>query len=333
MVIKIYSRGSKYPPYLYFKKIFTKWNIKFDIVNSIDDADLIFYPLWVSNKTIAHQLTNKLIVDNILDTKNRLCYTGDHCLNNKRELFDKFQQFYFIPRTFYQWQLLQPEKIYIVKPENEFARKGIYISYGKNIRQNDNKVMQEYITNPLLYQNKKFHFRIYVALIKQNGKPCQVYLYNNGFMYFAEKEFSLNDLDISRHFTGAKYCNVHPIIPNLEKYFPNSEQFWTQIRQIVYLTLVNEVNQYNNPNYLNQNGQAFHILGYDFLPDQNRQIHLLEINNGYVGMETSENNPKMCIGKPTQNLHNPLILELLFAGIVYKLIYQKQIIPNFTHII
>lgn len=350
MAIKIYSRRPYYPPFLYVQKICDQWNVPYQIVESIRKADMVFYPLWVGNPSIADELTDKLIVDNLLDSKKRLCYTGDHCLNNKRELSHKFKHLEFVPRTYVyddhkpqdQYKL-DPNKIYIVKPENEFARKGVYLDYGVNIN-DKTKVIQEYITNPLLVTvaqgstlptNKKFHFRIYSVLFKINNEPCQAYLYNNGFMYFAEKEFSLDDLDTHRHFSGAKYCNVRPIVPYLKQWLGNGgiQNFWEQVQKIIYLTLKDEIKQYNNPNFKNPSGQAFHVLGYDLLPDATGKLHLLEINNGYIGMETFETNWQICQGKPTSSLHDPTIFLILFQGIMYKLLYQKSIIPNFTKII
>ena len=92
--------------------------------------------------------------------------------------------------------------VYIVKPENSSFRAGVGISrnYLELMSHLDHYsdykewIIQDYIDNPLLFNNKKFHFRIYVIYV-QTENSTSAYLSKNGFIYTANKEFESDTFD------------------------------------------------------------------------------------------------------------------------------------------
>lgn len=84
-------------------------------------------------------------------------------------------------------------KIFIIKPENSLSRKGVFIisSYDELIEQIKKYprfkswIIQDFIKNTLVYDNKKFHLRIYCILIKK--KIIYKLLYIIEVLYIPEK--------------------------------------------------------------------------------------------------------------------------------------------------
>ncbi|XP_038206579.1 tubulin--tyrosine ligase-like protein 12 [Zerene cesonia] len=77
------------------------------------------------------------------------------------------------------------------------------------------KIAQKYIDNPVLFQRPdiglvKFDVR-YVILLK-SVDPTQVYVYNNFFLRFANKEYDLSNFeDYEKHFTVMNYTEGAPL--------------------------------------------------------------------------------------------------------------------------
>ena len=86
--------------------------------------------------------------------------------------------------------------VYIVKPENSLSRTGVGVvrnylelmSHLDHYSDYQEWIIQDYIDNPLLFNNKKFHFRIYIIYV-QTENSTTAYLSKNGFIYTANKEF------------------------------------------------------------------------------------------------------------------------------------------------
>lgn len=95
---------------------------------------------------------------------------------------------------------IKDDKIYILKPVMGYAKKGIEMiknkkDFGKiyteikKKKEYDLWVLQEYITNPLLYLGKKFHFRCYYILSSDNKS----YLYNTFIILRSKNKYKKGD--------------------------------------------------------------------------------------------------------------------------------------------
>ena len=90
--------------------------------------------------------------------------------------------------------------VMIVKPPNYYCGIGIrLINKPAELPQKKNRtVVQEYIDRPLLIRSLKFDLRVYVLLT--SVCPLRLYLYEDGLVRFATKEYSNNPEDIDNKF-------------------------------------------------------------------------------------------------------------------------------------
>jgi hypothetical protein len=277
--------------------------------------------------------------NNFIDPHNQICRTGNYCLGNKSTFYDYFLKYYkkkpkYLPNTYaFNSNNIEPirdkfikDNIWILKPTNSFARDGITVvnSYKltlewiKKNRKFNQWILQEYIRSPLLYKGKKFHIRFYCLCVKYTNK-FKAYRYKNGFFYLASEKYSKNDLSLSKHLTGAKYCYVHQVYPDLEKYMEKNKfkSMLEQSEKIMVDTLSICEKILDCPNKIDTNkGNCFHLFAFDLLMDTSGKLHLLEVNNGTVGMETIDYRPDLCINKPSKKLHNINIIKNLHHDLV-----------------
>jgi len=224
---------------------------------NIYDADFIYYPLKNRFEKDYQLFSNASFSNNFIDSEGKMCKLSDNCMNNKVKLNQIMHKYDFIPKSFtthfkdfqkYK-SIFNNKDVYIIKPESEFARKGMAILDNFNdlelhlkTFESQNWVFQKYITNPLLFKKKKFHLRPYILVIRRKNK-IYAYVHKIGYMYIANKEFTLDSYNFEHHMTGAKYCNVHNF-KDFENYFglDKFESVWKQIQNIVNVS-VSEFNQ------------------------------------------------------------------------------------------
>ena len=228
-------------------------------------------------------------------------------IGNKKIQYQQFLKYHkikadYIPETIpflksevKKLKYLFDGKIYILKPENGLSRIGITIvsNYSQLIewlnRYNENKwILQIFISNPLLFNNKKFHLRIYSILIR-NKETFEAYVYYNGFMYSAKNFYNNNDLlnhDSNLSGEGSpKQVNIFPKdfidYYGIKKY----KIIKPQINKIVKETIEASIDQLQCPNTKNLNYKCFKMIGYDLLVDDNFKVHILEINARLVSLK------------------------------------------------
>ena len=123
---------------------------------------------------------------------------------NYKLMHEKYQNEYnYMPYTFifpkdaitvftrFNNYKLDINDLWIIKSKDTSNGKGIKIL--KNINEiNKNKILSEYISNPLLIDGKKFDLRYYLLVTSHN--PLRLYLYEDGLTRIASEKYSL-DLD------------------------------------------------------------------------------------------------------------------------------------------
>ena len=316
-----------------FNDIFKKnyKNIKTNIVN-----DSNFAYIQKFNNININDIKNIKYFNNFLDPNNKLCQTGNYCLGNKIKFYKYFLNYYskipeYIPNTISfskknhkQIKNLFNDNIWIIKPANSFARKGITIlkkydsllEWINKFPKFNDWIIQKYVDNPLLFNKKKFHIRFYCLAIKDKD-IFKAYMYKDGFFYLSNLPYDKNDLNLDRHLTGAKYCFVHQIYPDLKNYI--SESNFTKIIDQAKKIIIDTMNICKDiltcPNNV-IDGKCFHLFAFDLLPDINYKLYLLEVNNGTVGMETIDYRPDLCLTKKSKKLHNIKIIRQLHNDLV-----------------
>lgn len=275
---------------------------------------------------------NALYVNNFKDFNGKICVTGDNCLANKylfpKLAFNVLGYKKYMPKS-YQFnnkQLINLKDIdyrykYILKPENEWSRGGINIIQNYNdidewIKKNyqyQNWVLQKYVINPLLIDKKKFHFRIYILIVKRPSKiKLETYLFKEYFALCAPINYNYKSKDLTCHLTGAKYCNVHLVTNKLmEENDINFHKILPQFYEIAK-DCGNISQKYIKPLYSYQTN--YHLFAADVICDTNYQCHLLEVNNGGIGTEMDNLLPIMC--PKGGSLHNTEVITKLFEDMI-----------------
>jgi hypothetical protein len=337
-----------------FEKIFRNMN-GWNRTNNILLADFIYMPLRLNNDTNYSLFSNAKYSNNFIDSNKKMCKLSDNCMNNKILLYKVLKNKSYIPESYIYNQnnytkfknIIKNNEIYIIKPESEFARKGMAII--NNFQDIDTHIkkevkngwiFQKYIKNPLLYKNKKFHIRIYTLVIKKKNM-LYAYIHNIGYVYLANENFTLDSLDFDIHMTGAKYCNVHTFNDYINYFGKDSfMNIWKQIKYIVKDSVDNfdSIKTFNSIN----NNTSFHLFAYDILIDSNQKAYLLEINNGIIGFESLPSYKHMCKNKSEPKMHPYHFLEKLFHDIThlvinnqsngFELCLKKNSIYNFNYI-
>lgn len=104
--------------------------------------------------------------------------------------------------------------VYIVKPQAQCQGRGIYLTTNiASLNQEDEYVVQHYIPNPLLIDDLKFDFRIYV-LVKDICN-LEVYMYQEGLARFATTPYQTpapdNLEDYTMHLTNYAINKKNPL--------------------------------------------------------------------------------------------------------------------------
>jgi hypothetical protein len=184
---------------------------------------------------------------------------------------------------------------FIVKPDNSLCRQGItiitrynqlYNYINKSVLRGD-WILQDYVEHPLLYNNRKFHFRIY-ALLVRDSKDLKVYIYNKSFMYFANNKYKINTVDNESHLSGESSPDNVKVYPeDFAGYFGDqylmviNEQF----RKIVMNTIEPSAIYLKCSNDRIPGHKAFKLIGYDILIDKYNKCYLAEINVRQISLK------------------------------------------------
>ena len=187
------------------------------------------------------------------------------------------------------------DKIRIIKPVLAGKSQGLqvienYDSYLEYMEKNKiylshGWMLEEYIHDPLLYNKRKFHLRVYLLFHKHAGKKYG-YLSKRSRMLLAKEEYTPSDWlnkDIhDSHFNGQKHIE-----------FPGkfSEEYGADWANSV-ARQVEEIGYYlwqivDGECYRPDSQECFYIFGLDILPLKNKRVVLLEANE-YASLKHNE---------------------------------------------
>ena len=182
--------------------------------------------------------------------------------------------------------LFEGTKKFILKPENSLSRNGVaivrnhleLIQHLGNFPNYDAWIIQEYIDNPLLFNDKKFHFRVYVIYL-QTSEYQAAYLGRKGFIYTANKQFRPDTIDNDVVLSGenAKENVFYTPEDFISKFGKNTwdNKIVPQFVKIARETMKSALEHLQCPAVKQK---CFKILGYDILVDKDFKCYLAEIN-------------------------------------------------------
>lgn len=153
----------------------------------------------------------------------------------------------------------------------------------ENLKNYDIVLVSKYITNPLLFQNKKFHLRCYLTVTIINNIFSAYFLdisrfftakenyknedFQNYFIHDTHYRYNDNDYLFPLHFTSE---NINKNISDKDNIHINK-----QIRDIALkMSIILSKKVKKLPNSKN----GFHVFGFDVMIDDNLKVKLLECN-------------------------------------------------------
>lgn len=173
---------------------------------------------------------------------------------------------------------------WIIKPTHSFHQQGITIIKNYNEINNWIKkyntqkwIIQKYISNPFLINNKKFNIRIYVV-INKNKNDIKLLIYNKGVIYTSIKNFKLQSNNLKRHLSGSGKDGQIIFDNNIPLY----NKIWHKIKDLVINCIVPIFPLVECPNY---NNRCYKLLGVDILVDDKYNIFLCEVNARLIGID------------------------------------------------
>ena len=182
--------------------------------------------------------------------------------------------------------LFEGTKKFILKPENSLSRRGVaivrnhleLIQHLGNFPDYDAWIIQEYIDNPLLFNDKKFHFRVYIVYL-QTSEYQAAYLGRKGFIYTANRQFRPDTIDNDVVLSGenAKENVFYTPEDFISKFGKNTwdNKIVPQFVKIARETIKSALQHLQCPAVKQK---CFKILGYDILIDKDFKCYLAEIN-------------------------------------------------------
>jgi hypothetical protein len=246
-------------------------------------------------------------VDFYLTPKNRFAQTLKRATDlapqrGQHSLFDIAPQTFVFPHEYGAWYktaVTESEKIWIVKPANGARGEGIYLVEGINtVQQDQNVVLQEYISNPHLLNGYKYTLRVYVAVTTFN--PLRAWVYPDGltklatqpfttdhesldnlFIHLTNPDILINDTQVdftTQRMTHADYRQL------LKRSGHDDEHLFNQIRTIIAKSLLaarEPVLHLQSQTLDSQQAiNPFMLLGYDILVDADMKPWIIEVNAG-----------------------------------------------------
>jgi hypothetical protein len=194
---------------------------------------------------------------------------------------------YIFPKDFSLFKSRhEPNNYYILKNEKQ-RQEGIRLT--KNIneiihyKKNGYNFVQKYIQNPLLYNNYKLNFRIYLVIIHKNDN-INSYVYNDVIITYAREQYDKNNINfnntISSFYTCKKlYDDGFPILLSQLKQELNLP--WNSMMKktnkkikLVVDSVSDKILEYK------KNIMTFQLFGIDVMFDTDLNPLILEINVG-----------------------------------------------------
>ncbi|HVT62170.1 MAG TPA: YheC/YheD family protein [Legionellaceae bacterium] len=137
-------------------------------------------------------------------------------------------------------------------------------------------VLQRYITNPHLYDGRKYSMRFFVVISQEAG----AFLYPDGYLNVALTPYTNDYQVLAAHLTNEHLHTHRPSVIQIPtQQVPEYTQWYPQIRSIV-TTITRGLEEAFPQAYIVQKERTFAVFGFDFMLDQQGKVWFLEANHG-----------------------------------------------------
>lgn len=302
-----------------------------EISNRNNKPFLLWIELMENNKFDTQYFYTQCYLMNILND-DKIIFTNKSNLyfNFNRYFPEKCKQYMALSWNFREFILNQSllekitkeNKVFIVRPASigAYSGKDIYVATNKReldaaiegTKRYEKVLISEYITNPLLFNGKKFHLRLYFLIGLIDGflvsKLFDFYEILTASKLYKKSEWTNKDIH-DTHFDGSSVDIIYPINiidsqfynDYLVKYLPKIQDCLMHISKFIN----GRISVYS------QTKNAFEIFGCDVLIKDDDSIVLMEINDkvNYVMKNTDSTIKlsKMYFNTIINNILNPIL--------------------------
>ena len=234
--------------------------------NPLEDKQLDYFRLDGKHYSDKKNWDYKVILKNIVNKKKQ----NITIKSNLSEIFNKSK---FFMSTYTDKKSIEKkgEKVWIVKPDRGFSGKGIVITKNlENLKLDvkyKNWSYQEYIKNPLLIEDKKFHMRV-ILLYRGDRK---LYYFKKIPIYLAKKNFVFDKFDDEE--IHISHYNAKQSAYYLDD-FEMSEKVISQLKIVL-----KEVKNNLKAGCFEDSKRCYEIFGADFMLTDKLELKLIEINS------------------------------------------------------
>jgi hypothetical protein len=207
------------------------------------------------------------------------------------------------------------DNVWIIKKNMAFGGKGnvIVTNYSeflniKNKYKND-FIICKYITNPLLFNQRKFHLRIYLINYIDKRNVIWSFMSKYGFILTAKEPYKNADYDNpdihDSHFKSTADDYIYP--NDFTKSFGTQATLKVNKKIIEILEYVCDIQKlYNYPD----TESSFSIIGCDFMVTDELEVKLLETNNRTLLATKGEKYRKFLGNYLFKNIFNKIIANV-----------------------
>jgi hypothetical protein len=159
--------------------------------------------------------------------------------------------------------------LYFVKKTGGTGGKGVNIYKYNDLVNVDvsNCVIQKNISNPDLYDNKRYKIRQLVLLYEK-----QVYVHKNSL--FTASNINYKNIPSDKLRDAHVISQKHDTIFELSKKLDNFDLIFENM-----ILAINDFTKYYQDKINNINGNTYGVLGFDFIVDSNKKVQIIEVNH------------------------------------------------------
>ncbi len=186
------------------------------------------------------------------------------------------------------------KNVWIVKPGGLSRGRGIHCidqlnDILSNIKICGQTVIQKYIENPLVIQNRKFDIRQWVLVTDLS--PLTIWMFDTPYVRFSAEDYHIDDFknifsqltnnSIAKHSEKFHETNIEGDMWEIEQ-FKNylvenyGKDYWPEIQEKIKKCVIYSLESAKHKIFQRKN--TIEVFGYDIMVDENLNVYLIEIN-------------------------------------------------------
>ena len=257
-------------------------------------------------KSRINQMNNKKKKNNSKPNENNIYALGIKANNNRTNntkiqdpaVFDDFKEkismiLETLEKNLPQYKLNGYRNIWIMKPSNLSRGRGVTcvdsllpIEQSLSATNDTGVIVQKYIENPLVINQRKFDIRQWVLVTSLN--PLIIWMWKEPYIRFGAEDYIMDDLNnIYSHLTNNSIAKHSAQFKNETKFegdmwtchdFSNylGEEKWKDIHEKIKNAVI--CSFYAAHHEIKQRENSHELYGYDFMIDEDFNVYLIEVN-------------------------------------------------------